>query len=406
LHFVAIDSRVSRIVWQWLFAQSDLCDDQNPEKDLTENQPISSNRLTEDSQLIFNLPEPAKPHRGRRDALDDSTLENRRHRLVSLFEASWGEIGWELQKCKKAGDLVSIFSAIAGAKFQDVLTVFCNSSTLPASRVAWRKALQKLKALVGPQSDSANLSREASDRLQRARAALAQAKGRNRKVVRKEFVRCKREADEREKESRRIYEQQRDLAAHLSLLEASIARRELFRFLKSKRYELNPLNLASAAAGLPEMGCRRSALKCAKFQRPPAEGLPYEIFKAIRYLMAKTTNKTAQALVEHFREGVRSLPQRYSRSRVELAEKWLFLERALRQTWRVKPHPGAFPFEITARYFRHTQLQSHTDILLAERAKLRIEKRTDHSQARGAGSEKKENPASTVGEVPNRRIRG
>lgn len=376
-------------MWRWRFAAGDICDDQNSAKDLTENESVSSNRLTEDSensedsqdsedsQVIFNVPEPVKPRRGRRDELDDSTLENRRHRLVAIFEATWGEVGLKVQKCKRAGDLAGIFSAIPGANIQDVLTVLCAPSTLPASRAAWRKARQELKALAEPDRVAANLNREAAERLQRAHAALAQAKGRNLKVVRKEFVRCKREADERARGCREISDRQRKLVAHLGLLEASIARRELFRFLKSKRYELTPLNLASAAAGLPEIGCRRSALKCAGFERPPAEGVRYEIFKAIRYLMAKTNTKTnkkpAQALVEHFREGVRLLPRQYSRAKVELAETWFFLDRAIRQTCKAKPRSGDFPFEITARYFRQTQQQTHTDILLAELAKLSLE---------------------------------
>jgi hypothetical protein len=328
--------------------------------------------LTEEFQFTFNQPEPAKPRKGRPESLDDSTLENRRHRLVGIFEASWGEIGWKLQRCKKAGDLVAIFSALPGAAFQDVITVFCTPSILSASRIAWNKARRELRAIIEPQNAASNHNSQAIERLQRARAALAQAKGRELKLVKKEFAKRKQEADSAGEECRKINQKQRGLIAQVQLMEASIARRELFRFLKSKRYELNPLNLANAAAGLPEMGCRRSALKCAKFERAPAEGVRYEIFKAIRYVISTTRNKTARTLVEHFRERVPLLPPRYSHSKAELKEKWLFLERALRQTCKAKPHPGAFPFEVTARYFKQLQVQSYTDMLLAERAKLSL----------------------------------
>jgi hypothetical protein len=196
--------------------------------------------LTEEFQYIFNQPEPAKPRKGRPESLDPSALENRRHRLVAIFEAFWGEIGWKLQKCKKASDLISIFSALPGAKFQDVLTVFCTPSTFPASRVAWRKARHQLRLLIEPQREASNLNHEAAERLQKALAALAQAQGRDLKVVRKEFVKCKQEADKLDLACRRINGKQRDLTAQVQLLETSIARRELFRFLKSKRYELTP----------------------------------------------------------------------------------------------------------------------------------------------------------------------
>lgn len=255
------------------------------------------------------------------------------------------------------------------------MTVFCTPSTLPASRVAWRKARHQLRALIDPQSKASNLDREANERFQKARAALAQAQGRDRKLVRKEFVKCTEDADRIREECRRINERQRNLTTTVQLLEASIARRELFRFLKSKRYELNPLSLAHAAAGLPEMGYRRSTAKCAKCRSTPTEGLRYEIFKAIRYLISKADNKTAQGLVEHFRKTVLLLPQRYARSKADFAENWFFLERALRQICKARPHPKAFPYEVTARYFKQMQVRSYPDMLLAERAKLTLSKR-------------------------------
>jgi len=45
-------------------------------------------------------------------------------------------------------------------------------------------------------------------------------------------------------------------------LEPSFARHELFRFLKSKRYEITPESLANATAGLPYMGWRQSMRRC------------------------------------------------------------------------------------------------------------------------------------------------
>lgn len=47
--------------------------------------------MTEGFQFIFNQPERAKSRKGRPESLDDSILE----------------IGWKLQKCKKASDSVS-----------------------------------------------------------------------------------------------------------------------------------------------------------------------------------------------------------------------------------------------------------------------------------------------------------
>jgi hypothetical protein len=326
------------------------------------------------SDDIFQIVQEPKPVRaGRPQSLDDSTLRNRRDRLLAIFEASWGEMGWKIQKSREADELASIFNALPGVKFQDVIAVFCTRSTLPASDAALSKARKEMRALVTPQRESANLLSHANERLQGVQRALPQAKGRELKLVRKELVKRKQEADKVAADCRRINEKQRSIAIQVQLLEASIAQRELFRFLKSKRYELNPLSLANAAAGLPNMGWRRSLLRCVKAGGRSLDGLRYEVFKTIRYLVSTARNKTQQVLIAHFRERIPLLPQRYRHSKTELAENWFFLERALRQSCKAKPHPGALPFEITQRYFNQTQTKSYTHMLLAERTKLNLE---------------------------------
>ena len=73
-------------------------------------------------------------------------------------------------------------------------------------------------------------------------------------------------------ESRTLSDVVRRLEARLRDLEAPFARQELFRFLKSKRYEVTPLALANAAAGLPYMGWRHSMRKNAEVQSIAANG--------------------------------------------------------------------------------------------------------------------------------------
>src|SRR5262249_32793227 len=133
---------------------------------------------------------------------------------------------------------------------------------------------------------------------------------------------------------------------------------------------LNPLNLANAVAGLPFMAWRHSVLRCAKEESLGANGTQYVVFKAIRYLVSTVKRSSIQEFVNHFQAGVPQLPSRYKLARADLAEKWLFLERALREAYRMKVHPRALPFEITKRYFRQMRVLTHADTVLAERAKL------------------------------------
>ena len=105
-----------------------------------------------------------------------------------------------------------------------------------------------------------------------------------------------------------------------------------------------------------------------------ANGLIYQIFKSIRYLATAANKATENALVVSLRKGIPLLPSRYQRPRAELADNWLYLERAIRQAYRTRPHPKALPFEVTKRYLKETQCRSQVDMVLAEQAKLRMSK--------------------------------
>jgi hypothetical protein len=54
--------------------------------------------------------------RGRNSELGDLQIQNRRDQFVQIFEGSWGDIGWTLQRCKKPSDLIGIFKPIADPK--------------------------------------------------------------------------------------------------------------------------------------------------------------------------------------------------------------------------------------------------------------------------------------------------
>jgi hypothetical protein len=216
------------------------------------------------------------------------------------------------------------------------------------------------------------LKRRAQEQLQRADWALTQAPESKRRILKRERKKRRKEAWKTAQQYRTLFNAERRLEARLKALEASFARQELFRFLKSKRYELTPLNLANAAANLPYTGWRRSMQLCSKAQSIVANGIAYQLFKAVRYLAATANKKTEKAFVTDLRENIPSLPSRYRTPRNELAEKWLYLERAIRHAYRTKPHPKALPFEITKRYFIQIRSQSQVDMVLAEQAKLRL----------------------------------
>jgi hypothetical protein len=315
--------------------------------------------------------------RGRPSEFTDLQLHNRRDQLVQIFEGSWGEIGWELLRCKKADDLISIFAPVAapGSWICGVMRVFCHPSSEPGSGASLRKLRDELQALAKPIGVADESHRRADEQLLQVNWALTQAHGRSRRIVKRARKKRRKEAWKAAQQYRSLSKSESRLKTRLGDLESSFARQEILRFLKSKRYALTPLSLAGAAAGLPYMGWRQSMRRNAKAPCAIAMGPMYQIFKAIRYLATNANKKTENGLVITFEDCISSLPSRYQLPKAELSEKWFYLERALRQAYRTKLHPKALPFEITKRYFIQLQSQSQVNIVLAEQARLPVPKR-------------------------------
>ena len=310
--------------------------------------------------------------RGPRTEFSDPQLHNRREQLVQAFAAAWGEIGWELRRCQKPSDLIRIFTLFSETYVRDIIAVLCCPSAEPVSSATPRKVRAKRRLLVEPIRQAYELKRQAQEQLQRADQALFQAPGINRRMLKRARKRRRREACKSLQDYRALSDEERRLDARLKDLESSFARNEVFRFLKSRRYELTPLSLANAVAGLPYMGWRQSMRRNAKARSLNANGSSYQIFKAIRYLVATATKKTERTFITDIRESIPALPSRYRAARNELADRWMYLERAIRQTYRLKLHPKALPFEIMKRYFIQIRCQSQVDMILAEQSRLNV----------------------------------
>lgn len=322
--------------------------------------------------------------RGRPSELSDPQLQNRRGQLVQIFEGTWGEIGWELLRCKKADDLIRIFTPIAKPEtwFGNVMELFCRPCSEPASGATLRKVRTERGNLAEPMRVADEAYRRAKEQLQQVASVVTQAKGRSRRIVKRALKKRRKEFWRTAQPYRSSYDRERQLGTRLRGLEGGFARQELLRFLKSKRYSLRPLTLANAAAGLSYMGWRQSMRRCVKAPYTMAPGPAYQVFKAIRYLATSANRKTVDGVVLTFEDFIPSLPRRYQMAKVELAKNWFYLERAIRQAYRTKVHPKAFPHEITKVYFKLlTSAGSQVDIVLAQQAELTLsEAGNAHSQ--------------------------
>jgi hypothetical protein len=315
--------------------------------------------------------EPLK-RRGRPTPISDAQLHNRRDQFVQILEGCWGEIGWQLPRCKKADDLALILRPLAESRswIAEVVEIFCRSSSETLSAPILRRLRSELRRLVEPLVASEESLRFVKDRLHKLDAALTQAHGRSRRIVKRARKQGRKEISKILVEHQKLADSEKCLKARLKSLEGSFARQELFRFIKSKRYELVPLHFANAAAGLPQMGWRQSMRRNRHSPCSIVNGRSYQVFKAIRYLIESLNTKTEKNLVKNFRRSIRVLPSRYRLPQQEFAKNWFYLERAIHQSLRTKSLRKVLPFEITRRYFQQLQTQSYLDTVLAEQAQI------------------------------------
>ena len=309
--------------------------------------------------------------RGRPTPISDAQLHNRRDQFVQILEGSWGEIGWQLPRCKKADDLALILRPLAESRswIAEVVEIFCRSSSEAFSPIL-RRVRSELRKLVEPLGASEESLRLMKDKLHKLDATLTQAHGRSRRIVKRARKQARKKISKIFVEHQKRGDSEKRLKARLKSLEGSFARLELFRFIKSKRYELVPLHFANAAAGLPQMGWRQSMRRNRHSPCSVVNGRSYQVFKAIRYLIESLNTKTEKNLVKSFRKSIRVLPSRYRLPQQEFAKNWFYLERAIHQSLRTKSLRRVLPFEITKRYFQQLQTQSYLDTVLAEQAQI------------------------------------
>jgi hypothetical protein len=319
------------------------------------------------------------PRRGRPTGLSDAELHTRRDQFVQIFEGAWFDIYRELQRCKKPDDLIRIFTPIANPQtwWHEPLGIFCRSSSESASGATLRRVRAELRSVVEPLYTAELSKRQAEEQLNQTNSALANARGSNRRMVKRARKKKRKEAWKAEVPYQPLAKKEKQLRGRLIQLEASFARQEVFNFLKSERYTLTPLNLANAVAGLPHMGWRRSVTRGKKAASKIANGTMFQIFKAMRYLVTNANRKSENELVTSIHDGILSLPSRYQLPKAELARNWFSLRRAIREAYRGDPLPKALICEITKRYFKLICSQSQVEVALTEQFKLTLTKRPE-----------------------------
>ena len=335
---------------------------------------------------------------GRPEQIDDGTLFNRRDSLIQVLSGAWGDIGWELKSVNALAELREALGALGNIVYENqrrALRPLLQSTMIPASGAqirSTRKEIQnagrrayEIQGTVGIQVDSKPTLNSATELLRDSEYAMATVSSNenleamldehfNRLSV---FRTLKHEID-------KIEEERNALEIRLSKEEAFYAKDELLRFIKYGKYAHNPRNVANAMAGLPEIGCWQSFLRCEKEPSPlwptrPEEipPLTYRVFQIIADCWDRRDHESNMMFLNLLRGRVRTLPES-SDLRQYLTKNLRYLRQAVEQIDLKQSDSGAVPHRIFGRFMKNiAQPRSNEESVLAAKEERDLEKESE-----------------------------
>jgi hypothetical protein len=285
--------------------------------------------------------------------------------VLDTLDRCWAQVGWELGRVKNVEQIREVFQPLPDSSGR--LQFFVRSSISKATPRSARVTQKKLGLLNARSYLSNQRERELQERLDRAKNALPQATSDSQKA---EIERLCRERQEELRLFTAEYEKlQRDGRELNNLLWdqfAYITQNELLSFIRSRRYSLNPVSLANAMAGLPNMGWRRSFKRCLNLKERPSLGFGY---RSVQLIDRVRKNSSKRNLVTALEAELCRQPKG-SFAAQDMKKNWYYLRRAIEESVQQKMHPGAIPFRIIAEYRRKMSPRSAIDWVLEEEQQL------------------------------------
>jgi len=308
---------------------------------------------------------------GRPPALDPGELRQRRDRLQGIFAAHWPVVGWNLQRARKPLHVTDALRLLARLNHPTIELLLMDSfkKSMPDGFREFRQERKRLHSQLGEAQKRLN---EANTKVLEARSAFEQALNwfaiarDGYKLARKQKKPTAPFRQEREKWLRRCESMQAELTRRektliectekigrieneIKEIEAHFAQAELLRFVLSERYVFTPLNFANAAAGLPDMGWRRSFLLCSRLECSAKTSINYQILEAVRMALEGAPPTSADGAVIEIRRHINKGRQ-FESVREYLDGRWSTLEGAVLTGWSSGVHANARPYEITSRF--------------------------------------------------------
>jgi hypothetical protein len=139
-----------------------------------------------------------------------------------------------------------------------------------------------------------------------------------------------------------------------------------------KKYAVEPLNLANALAGLPNMGWRESLARCSKMPRcSPFAQLPYRVFEVVSRIWRRRPKDLQDPPSEFFHVQILKLPKKDDGIREVVRRAWRDFRLAIEECWKESKSEEFMPYAITSTFLRnHSRSKTLAERILAEREML------------------------------------
>jgi hypothetical protein len=318
-----------------------------------------------DSIPLTAVQQPERKRLGRPQSLREGELWGARSAWLDLLDRYWAQVGWEIGRAKNLQQLRAAFEPIQNSSGR--LDFFVRPSISRATTHTARSTQKNVWRLNEQSRRSGENERELRERLDRARNALQQAKDAS-ETAHIESIRQEREQVllTFSAKSEKLQQEERDLRNQMMDQWAYIAQNELLSFIHSGRYTINPLNLANAMAGLPQMGWRQSTKRCQKLQERPGPGFGYSTFKLIERVYNKSSKRNFLTMLK---AELRKQPKK-NFAAMDMKRNWYYLQRAVKDVLQEKMLHGKVPFRVMAEYRRYMSSRTSVDLVFEEEERL------------------------------------
>ena len=310
------------------------------------------------ASYLDQLPEPERPKRGR-PTIRDNFLLGSRNSWLSFFEEFWPEIGFSLLEIRKQEssaieDVRKVFEPVKGKDRSLPAEAFWRGTPQPVEGKELRaNRIRSSRLRYGIQdmhSQRLELVRSCAE----AENALAQAGELEKEIIRTQANQRKQRLLELEEKLPRAENESKELDKKVQDQETYWYCSQLLAFLRKRKYAIEPLNLANALAGLPEMGWYESLARCSRMPRSSSfVQFPCEVFKVVARIWRRRPKELQSAPTEFFRAQILKMPKKESGMRDILCRAWRDLRLAIEECWKAQHAANFMPYAITSAFLRN-----------------------------------------------------